>query len=125
MAESSPLILVVSDDPHLTAEFVYAFPEDVTVAFAPNARAALSTMSETIPSLVIADIRTGSAGGYGLSREMSATDRLKAVPKLMLLERAQDSWLSKQAGATDYVVKPIPADELVERALDLASQPVS
>jgi DNA-binding response OmpR family regulator len=125
MAESSPVILVVSDDPHLSAEFAYAFPDDVTVSFTLNAREALVSLSETIPSVVITDIRTGSAGGYGLSREMSANDRLKAIPRLMLLERAQDSWLSKQAGATDYVVKPIPADELVRRALELASQPVS
>jgi DNA-binding response OmpR family regulator len=125
MAESSPVVLVVSDDPHLSAEFVYAFPDDVTVSFAPNAREALAAMSETIPSVVIADIRTGSAGGYGLSREMSATDRLKAVPRLMLLERAQDSWLAKQAGASKYVIKPIPPDELVERAMELVSQPVS
>jgi len=124
MAESSPVILVVSDDPHLSAEFAYAFPDDVTVSFSPNAREALVSMSEIIPSVVIADIRTGSAGGYGLSREMSADDRLKAVPRLMLLERAQDSWLSKQAGATDYVVKPVPANELVQRALGLASQTV-
>jgi DNA-binding response OmpR family regulator len=125
MAESSHVILVVSDDPHLSTEIAYAFPDDVTVSFAANAREALKAMNEAIPSVVIADIRTGSAGGYGLSREMSASSRLSAVPCLMLLERAQDSWLSKQAGAAEYLVKPVPADELVERALALASQPVS
>ncbi|MGH2698227.1 MAG: response regulator [Actinomycetota bacterium] len=122
MTGPSLTVLVVSDDPHLSSEITYAFPDDVSVSFALNAREALPLMGESIPSVVVVDIRTGSAGGYGLSRDMSANDRLHDIPRLMLLERAQDSWLAKQAGATEYLVKPVPNDELVARALALNSQ---
>ncbi|MGH2775108.1 MAG: response regulator [Actinomycetota bacterium] len=115
-------VLVVSDDHSMSSEVAFAFPDDVTVLFAKDAREALQLMRETIPSVVIMDIRTGSAGGYGLSRDMAANDRLRNVPRFILLERRQDSWLAKQAGATLCRVMPIPKDELVEEALTLASE---
>ena len=121
MAESSQTILVVSDDHPMSSEIAYAFPDEVTVSFAGDAREALQLMRETVPSVVIMDIRTGSAGGYGLARDMAANDRLRNVPRFILLERRQDSWLAEQAGATLCRVMPIPNDELVEEALALAS----
>jgi len=121
MTEPSQTVLVVGDDRSTISEIAYAFPDEVTVSFAGDAREALQLMRETIPSVVIMDIRTGSAGGYGLARDMVANDRLRNVPRFILLERPQDSWLAKQAGATLSRVLPIPNDELVEEALALAS----
>jgi DNA-binding response OmpR family regulator len=120
MTERSQTVLVVSDRPPLSPEIAYAFPDDVTVLFAVDASEAMRLMSEITPSVVVTDIRTGNAGGYGLSREMTANERLRAVPRLILLERRQDSWLAQQAGATRYRVMPISNDELVEEALSLA-----
>lgn len=121
MSESSLAVLVVSDDPHLSTEIVYAFPDHVGVSFAHDAREAWTSMSDFVPSIVLLDMRAGSAGGYGLSRDMAANDRLRAVPRLILLERPQDGWLAQQAGASAYRVKPVPTDELVEETLALAS----
>jgi hypothetical protein len=53
---------------------------------------------------------------------MNSNERLRAVPRLILLERREDSWLAQQAGATRYRVMPISDDELVEEALSLASK---
>ncbi|MGH2749989.1 MAG: hypothetical protein ACRDK3_03825 [Actinomycetota bacterium] len=121
MTKSSLAVLVVSDDPHLSSEIVYAFPDHVGVSFAHDAREAWSSMSDFVPSIVVLDLRAGSAGGYGLARDMEANDRLRAVPRLILLERPQDGWLAGQAGASAYRVKPIPTDELVEETLALAA----
>jgi PleD family two-component response regulator len=122
MTERSQTVLVVSDRPPLSPEIAYAFPDEVTVLFAVDASEAMRQMSEITPSVVVTDIRTGNAGGYGLSLEMSANERLRAVPRLILLERHQDSWLAQQAGATRYRVMPMADDELVEEALSLASK---
>ena len=122
MTERSQTVLVVSDRPPLSPEIAYAFPDEVTVLFAVDASEAMRQMSEITPSVVVTDIRTGNAGGYGLSLEMSANERLRAVPRLILLERRQDSWLAQQAGATRYRVMPMADDELVEEALSLASK---
>jgi CheY-like chemotaxis protein len=125
MTERSQTILVVSDRPPLSPDIACAFPDDVTVLFAVDASEAMQLMSEISPSVVVSDIRTGNAGGYGLSREMAANERLREIPRLILLERRQDSWLAQQAGATRYRVMPISGAELVEEVLLLASKVVA
>jgi len=122
MTEGSLSVLVVTDHRPLSSQIAYAFPEGVAVSFATDANEARRMMRETTPSVVVMDIRTGNAGGYGLSRDMVADARLSDVPRLVLLERHQDSWLAKQAGATRYRVMPISDEELVEEALALASE---
>jgi DNA-binding response OmpR family regulator len=121
MAESTHTVLIVSDDPHLSSEFAHAFPAGVAVSFARDAREALSSLEEQISSVVIVDMRTGSAGGYGLSSDMRAIEHLSEVPKLFLIERPQDEWLARQGGATAVLVKPIETGELASHALSLVS----
>jgi DNA-binding response OmpR family regulator len=112
-----PRVLVVSDDPHIFDEVEYGFPADVDVAVADDARVAWSHMRQEVPDVAIVDIHTGSAGGYGLARDMSQEPRLSKVPVLMLIERAQDDWLARQAGAVLIRVKPVSSTDLVREAL--------
>ena len=121
MTEGSQTVLLVSDRP-LSHEIAYAFPDEVTVSFAGDALEAMQFMIEFTPSVVVMDIRTGNAGGFGLSREMAANERLLGIPRLVLLERRQDSWLAQQAGATRYRVMPISDDEIAHEALLLATK---
>lgn len=121
MTEGSQTVLVVSDHRPHSVEIAFAFPDEWTVSFAKDSIEAWQLMGETIPSVVVMDIRTGNAGGYGLARDMVANERLREVPRLILLERPQDSWLAKQAGATSYRVMPVTNDELVEVVVALAS----
>ena len=113
--------MLVSDRP-LSHEITYAFPDEVTVSFAVDALEAMQLMSKITPSVVVMDIRTGNAGGFGLSREMAANERLQGIPRLVLLERRQDSWLAQQAGATSYRVMPISDNEIAQEALLLAAK---
>ena len=112
-----PRVLVVSGDPHIRDEVEYGFPADVEVAVADDARVAWSYMREEIPDAAIVDIHTGSAGGYGLAKDMSQDPRLSKVPVLMLLERAQDTWLARQAGAALIKAKPMSSTDLVRETL--------
>ena len=123
MPEPAQTVLVVSGDPDFTAEIAYGFPQGIDVSFARDAREAAAVMKETIPSVVVVDIQAGSAGGFGLSREMDASDELRGVPRLVLLDRPQDAWLARQARATEFRVKPVESGELVATALALASSP--
>jgi DNA-binding response OmpR family regulator len=121
-AQDLPIqFLVVSDDPRLREEARYAFPAGVDVVLATDAREAWKLLGTGTPSAVIIDIQTGSAGGFGLRRDMSQDPRLREVPTLMLLERVQDAWLARQAGATAYLTKPVDAGELVAESLALLS----
>jgi DNA-binding response OmpR family regulator len=107
-------LLVVSDDGQVREELRYGLPADFEVDLATDAREAWTHMSETIPWAVVVDLQTGSAGGYGLARDMSEDARLAHVPVVMLLERPQDEWLAKQAGAAAYLVKPVNAQHILK-----------
>ncbi|MGH2748358.1 MAG: response regulator [Actinomycetota bacterium] len=115
-------ILVVSDDPRVRDEMTSACPSGVEVSLRHDARDAWESMEKRRPSVVVVDMQTGSAGGYGLCKDMSQSDRLRDVPVVILLERTQDAWLARQAGATLYRVKPIGAHELFLDALELLPQ---
>jgi DNA-binding response OmpR family regulator len=119
MADPSKVIVVVSDDSVLREDATYSFPEDFDVLLADDARDALRIMNARPPALAIVDIKTGSAGGFGLAREMHNLAALEEVPVLMLLERHQDSWLAMQAGAQRWRTKPVEGWELAQEAAAL------
>lgn len=113
----------MADDRLVRAEVSFGFPTDVRILLASDSVEAMKLMGDLTPDVVIVDIRSGNAGGFSLSRDMSQTDRLRAVPILMLLERKQDEWLAQQAGATGWALKPIETSELVGQTLDLIAAP--
>jgi DNA-binding response OmpR family regulator len=103
----------VTDNQAVRDEFAYGFPIDVEVSFARDSRDAWRLLREQPPSAVVVDLQTGSAGGYNLAKEMEFTD-LADIPVLMLLEREQDAWLARQAGARNYHLKPVTALEILD-----------
>lgn len=114
-------VLVVSDDERIRDEARFGFAPDLEVALARDAREALAQMEEDTPAVVVIDLHTGSAGGYGLRKDMSQIGALADIPVLMLLDRDQDLWLAKQAGANLVRTKPIDTSDLVADALSLIS----
>jgi DNA-binding response OmpR family regulator len=106
-------VLVVTDQDTVRNALRYGFPDDFEVAFVIDSREALRSLPEIAPSVVVVDLQTGSAGGYGLARDMSEDARWAHVPIVMLLEREQDMWLAHQAGARVAVTKPVAAGRLI------------
>lgn len=103
---------MVTDDPTVRSELEYGMPTGTEVIFALDSREAMTTMATSTPSAVVVDLQTGSAGGYGLARDMELNPRLAHVPVVILLEREQDGWLARQAGARLHLTKPIEAVRL-------------
>jgi len=112
-------VVVLADDPLIQEDVKYGFPPDVRVIVLEDRRAALDLMKDVVPDAVIAVMRTGNAGGFALARDMSQRVGLKDVPVLMILERMQDEWLAREAGAALIRTKPIEASDLVTDALSL------
>jgi DNA-binding response OmpR family regulator len=106
-------VLVVTDQDTVRDALRYGFPDDVEVAFVVDSREALRFLPQMAPSVVVVDLQTGSAGGYGLARDMSEDPRWAVVPIVMLLERDQDMWLARQAGARIAITKPVSAGRLI------------
>lgn len=116
---SSTRVLVVTDDERLRAELVDAFPTDYAIDVVADARAALEYMEGNSPAVAVVDMQTGSAGGVAFVKEMDQDPRIVPVPVVMILERAQDRWLARQAGAGAILTKPVAAEEVVADALSL------
>lgn len=113
---SDTLILVVTDEAPLADLCRSGFPQGHEVRIVGDAVLAMEAMRYLTPDLVVVDIQTQSAGGYGLCREMVNDGRLATVPVLMLIERPQDRWLARQAGAARVLTRPIDALSLTDEA---------
>jgi DNA-binding response OmpR family regulator len=114
--------LLVTDDPRLREEFRFALPTGAAARYAADARVAWKELQAGVPTLVVVDIQSGSAGGFGLARDMNARSDLAEIPVVMLLERVQDAWLAKQAGAVSWILKPIAATALARQCLELLAR---
>ena len=114
------MLLLVSDDDRLRSEVANALSGAMSVKIAGDSRQASDLMKRFTPSLVIGDIRTGSAGSVGLVRDMRQDGRLRDVPVLMLLERPQDAWLAKTSGADLVRTKPVSIEQLLRDVASLA-----
>jgi DNA-binding response OmpR family regulator len=112
-------IVAVTDDHRLREELSYGFPQQVDVVETVDARDAVRSMRETVPSAVVVDLQTGSSGGISLLKEMQQHPALASVPVLILLEREQDAWLARAFGAAGHLTKPVETGELVAGLLSL------
>lgn len=92
--------------------------------FAHDAREAWVCLQERTPSAVVVDLQAGSAGGFALTRDMSYDARFADIPVVILLERDQDGWLARQAGASLYRIKPVVAGELMRDIEELITRRV-
>lgn len=75
---------------------------------------ALDVASDEEPDLVIADESTEPYGAFGLARELKTMTPPPRV--IVLLDRAQDSWLARWSGADAWLVQPVDVFALAEAA---------
>lgn len=114
-------VLVVSDDPNVADEVEFGFAADDVVEQAVDSRDALVAARRERPGVVVVDMQTGSAGGFNLIRALRQEKGLRDVPVLVLLERGQDRWLAREAGAQAVRVKPVEINDLVAEVTALGS----
>jgi CheY-like chemotaxis protein len=114
-------VLVVSDDPAVREQARFGFPSGATVRYARDAREAWRLAANSAPTVVVVDMQTGRAGGFGLARDLAEDERLAGIPVVILLERPQDGWLAAKAGATSWHTKPLHGAALVQAVLAAAA----
>ncbi|HEY8610971.1 MAG TPA: response regulator [Roseomonas sp.] len=111
------LILCVEDEADLRADIAEELQAaGYAVAEAANGEAALALIARTPPDLVLCDINMPGMDGFALLRRMRE-DRpdLADTPFLFLTALAdrRDMVAGKEAGADDYLVKPIDHDVML------------
>ena len=83
----------------------------------PNGEEAIAAARQQPPDLVLTDVMMPGIDGFGLLRELRATESTSSIPVILLSARAgEDARIEGiQAGADDYIVKPFTARELLAR----------
>ena len=108
-------ILIVDDEPSIL-RFVGAGlrAEGFKVTEAADGEQAIQAVEETMPDLVMLDIRMPKMDGFEVCRRIREWSH---VPIIMLsaLSDAMDKVKSLNLGADDYLVKPFGINELLAR----------
>lgn len=114
-------VLVVEDEPGI-AGFVRRglLFEGYAVDVATDGRAALSSLRDDPPDVVVLDIMLPEIDGIEITRRVRSAEAAEGrppVPILMLTARdaVADRVSGLEAGADDYLVKPFAFDELLAR----------
>ena len=110
-------VLVVDDD----ARNIFALTtvlenHDMEVVSATNGRQAIDLIRETPDlSVVLMDIMMPEMDGYQTMREIRQQPEFRTLPILALTAKAMKGDREKclQAGASDYIAKPVNTDQLL------------
>ena len=73
------------------------------------------------PDLVVIEVGVTPYGAFGLTRDIKATPGL-SCPVVIILERPQDEWLARWAGADALVHKPVDPFALAQVARKLLEE---
>ena len=108
-------ILIVDDDPpcrRSSAELLRA--QDWAVIEASDGEAGIALAIEHRPAAILCDLLMPRGNGYNLCRAVRGHLELKHTPVLVMSGRdyATDRQTAAEAGASEYLVKPLGAKEL-------------
>ena len=110
-----PLILAVDDTPtNLEILNFYLTFEGYRVAEAASGEEALARAAELLPDLILMDVKMSGIDGLEAIRRLRANPVTRAIPVISLTAFASpaDESRCRDAGAADFVSKPINFDEL-------------
>lgn len=111
-------ILVVDDDVNALKLIGYALHrEGYEIIAAQSGQEALAKSQAEKPQLVILDIMMPGMDGYEVCRRLRAAPQTAHLPVIMLTAKGQveDKVAGFEAGADDYLIKPVVPTELLAR----------
>src|SRR5215203_3918942 len=113
---SQPVILCIEDEEDLRVDIADELvAANYEVLQAANGAEALKVLEQHRPDLVLCDITMPGLGGYDVLKAMREQGGLADIPFIFLTALAErnDVLVGKQAGADDYLVKPIDYEILL------------
>lgn len=117
-ATRRPLVLVVDDDPfqHRLFESMLG-DEPIELQFATSAQHGLELMHHRSPAAVLMDINMPEVDGVEATRRIKSVHRFQPIPVIMVTGLGTRDRVveSRQAGASEFLVKPVNRDALLAK----------
>lgn len=120
-------VLIVEDDlDSLRLIGLMLEAKGYSIVAAQTGPQALDKAAEEAPDLIVLDLMIPGIDGYEVCRRLRAAPQTAAIPVIMLTARAQvaDKVAGFEAGADEYLTKPIHPAELVTRIEALLARTV-
>ena len=119
LAEATRASVLVVEDDELQQKLLRRMlaRENVNCDVAADGAAAMAAVRQRRPDLILLDIGLPDIGGIELLRHLQANPLFASVPKIMLTGNSDKNTVveSRQAGAVDFMVKPVSSEKLREK----------
>lgn len=118
-AESKKSILVVDDDRLVSAVLQANFEQEgYNIILASSVLAAMHSLRDRLPDMIILDVVLPGASGFVLCRRLRADPVTAAIPVLMVSSTAE-SEQALEAGADSFLAKPFNITTLMNTVKQL------
>lgn len=108
-------LLVIDDDKRFTSSLYYLFYKSYTVHIAPLAEIALAKLRENIYDLILLDMNLPDSSGSDLYHSIRTNDQKTPIVVVSGSNDLRIKVNMLSSGASDYITKPIYAEELRAR----------
>jgi len=118
MNEKSSTILIADDDARITMMLERALAgQGHKVLTASNGEEVLKTVNEVVPDLFLLDVMMPKMDGLDTCRQLKRDPKTDKIPIIFITARdeTQDILIGFEAGASDYIRKPINKAEMLAR----------
>jgi putative two-component system response regulator len=102
-------ILIVDDEPANLAILRQILSPHYPLVFAKSGSEALAATEKHAPALILLDILMPDMDGYAVCRKLKASPQTENIPVIFItgLSEVGDEATGFEAGAVDYIVKPV------------------
>jgi PAS domain S-box-containing protein len=115
---SAPNILIVDDTPANLRLLAQGLTQQgYAVRMAPNGVLALAAIEQSLPDLLLLDIRMPQLNGFQVCQRLKAQPHTQSIPVLFLsaLQDSADKVKAFEYGGEDYITKPFQMLEVLAR----------
>jgi putative two-component system response regulator len=108
-SDTRPKLLLVDDEPANLQVLRHVLQDHYRLLFALDGQRALELVRAEAPQLILLDVMMPGMSGLDVCRTLNAQVVTRAIPVIFVtaLSDAQDEALGFEAGAVDYISKPI------------------
>ncbi|MBK1880029.1 hybrid sensor histidine kinase/response regulator transcription factor [Pelagicoccus mobilis] len=116
-----PVVLIVEDDDDIRAFLATELEKDYQLIEAENGATGWTKAVERIPDIILTDVMMPEMDGKDLCRKIKSSESTSHIPVIMLTALKSESHeiSGLEAGADDYIAKPIRIDILKKRIHNL------